>query len=80
MYALINTMGKIQNDSIGTVLSFHHTVEAAEKASDKTQRQVKRANGDNSYLPTIIVEIRGKYRLGEHVSPCDATGVGEEEY
>ena len=57
MYALINTMSQIPGDSIGTILSRHRTVEAAERADTTLQRRIKRSNGQNSYLPTTIVEL-----------------------
>jgi hypothetical protein len=60
MYALINTMNAIQGDSIGTVLSQHRTIAAAERANDTIQRMTKRANGSSSYLPTTIVWLTRK--------------------
>lgn len=60
MYALINTMNAIGTDSIGTILSQHRTVEAAERASAVINRQTRAANGANSYLPTRIVELTRK--------------------
>ena len=65
MYALINTMNRVPCDSIGTVVSTHRTVAAAERADATLQRLTQRANGQTSYLPTAIVELtrkpRGRY-------------------
>jgi hypothetical protein len=60
MYALVNTMNAIQGDSIGTVLSKHRTIEAAERADAKIQRLTKAANGSASYLPTRVVKLTRK--------------------
>jgi Cu/Ag efflux protein CusF len=61
--ALINTMTRMDT-YVGTVLSLHRSVEAAEKADSELQRAVKRANGQNSYLPTIIREVDPKAKTG----------------
>lgn len=65
MYALINTMTAVPGDSIGTVLSTHRTIEAAERADSKLQRLTRKANGSTSYLPTRVVELvrrpQGRY-------------------
>ena len=66
MYALINTMSKIPGDSIGAIVSQHRTIDAAERAGTKLQHQVKAANGQNSYLPTVIVELTRKPQ-GRHI-------------
>ncbi len=49
--------------------SRHRTIEAAVKAERKLLRAVKRANGQNSYLPTRIEEKSpgGKWETAE----CD---------
>ena len=57
-YALINTFNAMPG-RLGGILSFHRTEEAAEKADRACQKAVKRANGQNSYLPTIIREVDG---------------------
>lgn len=54
MYYLINTMSRTEDGHVGRVLSRHRTWEAAEKADARLQREVKRSNGQNSYLPTTI--------------------------
>lgn len=69
MYALVNTMSQIPSDSIGTVVSLHRSIEAAEMADGKLQRLTRKGNGQNSYLPTTIVRLSCAYRRGEHVSP-----------
>lgn len=58
MYALINTMCAT-GDSAGMILSMHRTEEAAEAADAALQRAIKRRNGQSSYLPTVIVKVRG---------------------
>jgi len=50
------------------VISRHRSLEAAEQAEEKLQRQVRRSNGSNSYLMLAIVcadsrEVRA--RVGE---------------
>jgi hypothetical protein len=64
MYALINTMTAIPGDSIGTIVSKHRTRGAAERANEILQRRTKKANGQNSYLPTRVVKLirTPKYR------------------
>jgi uncharacterized protein involved in exopolysaccharide biosynthesis len=57
-FALVNTLNAMP-DHLGSVESFHRTEEAAEKADKALQKAVKRANGQNSYLPTIIREVAG---------------------
>jgi hypothetical protein len=56
MFALYDTFNQ-------KVISKHRSVEAAIKADERLQRAVKRANGDNSYLPTDLRLIeRGELR------------------
>jgi hypothetical protein len=78
--ALINTMNQIGTDSIGTVISLHRTPEAALQASLKFQQRVKRANGQNSYIPTQIVRLKAQYGVGVHVHPVNAEVVEEVIY
>ena len=59
-YALINEMQAIPGDSIGTILSKHRSIEAAERANAALQRATKRGNGASSYLPTRIVRLTRK--------------------
>jgi hypothetical protein len=61
--ALINTFNTLPGHA-GTVESFHRTRAAAESADRKLQRAVKRHNGRNSYLPTIIREVDPKAQKG----------------
>lgn len=62
--AVINTMDRF--DAIaGTVLSVHRSMQAAEKEDRSIQRSVKRHNGSNSYLPTIIREVEPTVRKGD---------------
>jgi hypothetical protein len=58
-FALINTFPALP-DHLGQVISFHRTEEAAEKANASLQKAIKRANGNSSYLPTIIREVDSK--------------------
>ena len=51
MYHLINMFNR-------TIISSHRTEGAARKADVKHQRAVKRANGQNSYIPTQILSGR----------------------
>lgn len=53
MYKLIDTFNNC-------TISRHRTVEAAVKADIRFQRAVKRANGTNSYIPTIVVDADGE--------------------
>lgn len=76
MYALINTMSGVQGDSIGAVVSIHRTIEAAAAADVKLQRQVRRANGDSSYLPTRIVRLVRK--PAHHLIANDEWAVDED--
>ena len=55
IYALVNTMDSTDT-VLGSIVSRHRTIDAANKADSIFQRQVKRANGANSYIPTIVVE------------------------
>lgn len=68
-YAVVNTMNQIGTDSIGTVISRHQTQEAAEQAQARHQRAVRRANGDQSYIPTRVVILTEDIRPGGHVRP-----------
>jgi hypothetical protein len=70
MFTLVNTMTQVLGDSIGTVISQHRTLDAAEHANTILQRAVKRANGNSSYLPTRIVEAPAMPR-GRHVRNSD---------
>ncbi len=54
MYQLINTF--IGGDLKSQLVSQHKSLQAAIKANIKLQRQVKKANGSTSYLPTKILE------------------------
>lgn len=62
--AVINTMDRFDT-IVGTVLSVHRSMEAAEKEDKVIQRSVKRYNGSNSYLPTILREVRKGDRIHE---------------
>ena len=60
VYARINTMSAVGDDSIGSVVSIHSSVEAAKAADAKLQRMTKKANGKDSCLPTRIIRSSGK--------------------
>ena len=69
MIALINTFDRLPC-TVGTVLSMHRTVEAAEKSDREWQRSVKRGHGRDAYLPTLISAVRksrGRWRKGDAV-------------
>ena len=53
-YYLINTMSAAERSHCGRVLSWHWSQEAAVRADGALQRATRRANGNSSYLPTII--------------------------
>ena len=52
-YILIDTFNK-------TVISRHRSIEAAVKADAKHDRDVKRNNGNNSFIPTRIAASTGR--------------------
>lgn len=64
--AIINTMDRFDTIA-GTVLSTHRTREAAEREDASIQRDTKRCNGRNSYLPTIIAEVDPKATKGMRI-------------
>lgn len=70
-YALVNKMSEIPGDSIGRVVSWHLSEEAAQAADAKLQRLTRKANGSGSYLPTRIVQIATNTRGQRHVSPSE---------
>lgn len=63
-YYLINTMSAVEPAHLGRIVSRHRTEENACAANAKLQRQVKRANGRSSYLPTIIRSSDEAYQDG----------------
>jgi hypothetical protein len=69
MYHLINTFN---NDRL---ISRHRTLVAAVKASIKHDRAVKKYNGQNSYIPTKIVEV-----VAGEETPVDMDEVHTIEY
>lgn len=73
VFLLVNTFNghKNTNGTYDRVLveSVHRTYEAADRADAKLQAGVKRANGQGSYLPTLIVEWHGvRPKAGERVN------------
>lgn len=58
IFALVNTMGS-SNESFGTILSRHRSIEAAVVADRKLQRLIKAKYSQTSYLPTIVVSVYG---------------------
>ena len=56
MYALVNTLNSLPGD-VGTAVSLHRSVEAAEQANARLQRQVRAANGRDAYLPTLVYRL-----------------------
>lgn len=69
MYALINTMSRIDN-YVGTIMSLHRSEEAAEAANAKHQRLVRK-HSRNSYLPTTVVRIAGRATRGQMLHRSD---------
>ena len=79
MIALINTFDRLPN-SVGTVVSMHRTVEAAEKADRELQRSIKRGHGRNSYLPTLISPVcEARWRKGDSVHQSEIVGGSTED-
>lgn len=74
VYALVDTFMAIPGDSIGTMLSRHRTVEAAQAADGELQRAIRRGSGRNSYLPTQIVRLTRRPR-GRHLANDEWVGV-----
>jgi hypothetical protein len=79
-YALVNNFNATSN-TFGTIISRHNSVDAANKADDAYQRAVKRANGSNSYIPTVVVErtvgdkvARGSYAPRSQYKAVDRYG------
>jgi hypothetical protein len=71
MYALINTMSRLDN-YVGSIQSIHRTKEAAESADARLQRFVRKYNGSNSYLPTTVAPlVKGRYRRGQMLHSSD---------
>lgn len=68
MFALINTMNAVSDDSIGTVMSRHRTADAALRANDKLQLRLS-----PDYVPTRIVRVTGHAIVGL----CIANGAWE---
>ena len=71
MIALVNTMNKIEGDSIGTVLSTHRTYESAAKADASLQRATRAGSGRDSYVPTTTVRLLRRMGRGAHVGMGD---------
>jgi uncharacterized membrane protein YecN with MAPEG domain len=72
MFAVLNTMSAVSGSStVGRCESKHRTFEAAEAANQRLQRAVKRANGQSSYLPTRIVEVKGSAKAGALMDAAD---------
>jgi len=64
--AIINTMSAHDNHA-GTVISTHRSRAAAERADAALQRAIKKHNGQNSYLPTVIAEVEAKAKKGMRI-------------
>lgn len=74
-FVIINTMDAVDVFR-GKVISVHHSLEAAMENDSKIQRACKRANGDSSYMPTVICEIDSKRpRIGDWVRKDEANRV-----
>jgi hypothetical protein len=66
---LVDTREEIAGESIGTVVSTHDTILAAFKANDDFQSRM-RASGVKSHVPTKIVTLKVRLRIGEPVKPA----------
>lgn len=77
MYALIN-VGMQTADSIGTVLSTHRTVAAAERADAALQRTTRRGSGPQSYVMTRVVKLIGKPE-GRYIADHEWTDLSAAE-
>ena len=58
MFYLVNHMNSVPGSSVGSVISRHFSKENAEKADNVLQKIIKKNNGNNSYLPTFIIESK----------------------
>ncbi len=67
--ALVDTTLEIPGESIGTVVSTHGSIAAAFKANEVFQSRM-RASGVKSHVPTKIVTLKVRLRIGEHVKPA----------
>lgn len=69
MYAIVHQGST--DDSIGLigqVQSLHRTADAADKKTAKAQRDCRRANGPNTYLPEMVVNLGDhKKKVGDNV-------------
>lgn len=65
-FALINTFDRLPHH-LGSIVSFHRTMELAEKADKALQKAVKKANGQSSYLPTIIREVESSSKKWQNI-------------
>lgn len=64
LYYLTNQMSQVENGTHGRILSVHRSWEAAENAHSKLQKQVRKSNGANSYLPTKIMRSNKRFFKG----------------
>ena len=68
MYALVNTFAALPG-TVGTVVSLHRSVEAADRANTRLQAQVRAANGRDAYLPTLVCRlVSGRARPYDYLS------------
>jgi hypothetical protein len=63
---LVDTRQAIAGESIGTVVSTHDTILAAFKANEDFQSRM-RASSVKSHVPTKIVTLKVRLRIGEPV-------------
>ena len=71
MYALTNTMTRTDTCA-GTIISMHCRRGTAELANSRLQKLVRKNNGTNSYLPTVVCFLPSRrWRRGAYVNRCD---------
>lgn len=71
MFVLINTFSPIPGRTLGCVVSNHRSRDAAERAQKALIRDVKRHNGQGSYLPTHIAKVGRRFKAGDSVAYDD---------
>ncbi len=80
MFAVVNTMSRIDGVTIGTVWDRCRTLAACARSMAETQRAVKRGNGQNSYLPLTVVTLHKPRHDGDiSRSECELLTYAEQE-
>jgi hypothetical protein len=71
MYAIINTFEVSSPRYVGHVVSLHRTAKAAIAADTRLQAAVRRKNGVQSYLPTIVRQVLVAARRGQRLEATE---------